>query len=384
MRLPRTSGRDLQRMLPLAALGIIAIGDVLLGPEVGLLPVYAAVPALAAAWGTTRWVVANGTLAAVLCVFSAAYGGVLGHTRVYIALLAIAFVTVAAAVVGAFRRRTERELMAVRAVADTMQRVLLSPPPERAGPLAMAASYDSAARAARVGGDLYEAVVLPDRVRFVVADVQGKGLDAVRVASVVLSAFRESAPYADRLEETADRIERALGRRTDGGRFVTAVLAEVTADGGLTLLNHGHPGPLILRADGGVELAEPADPAPPLGMAALCDAAPAVYRRKLAPGDRLLLYTDGVTEARDAAGVFYPLRDRAGTVVAASGPAEALGRLRADLAEYTRAQAADDSALMLVAYDPAGERRRPGDERPDHRPEERVRGAAGADLAMRT
>ncbi|MGC5412740.1 SpoIIE family protein phosphatase, partial [Streptomyces sp. DT225] len=90
----------------------------------------------------------------------------------------------------------------------------------------------------------------PDGVRLVVGDVQGKGLETVRCASVVLTAFREAAPGAGQLADVGRRIEAALERRTDGQRFVTSVLAQIGQDGGLLVLNHGHPPPLLLPRDG--------------------------------------------------------------------------------------------------------------------------------------
>ncbi|MFI0723543.1 SpoIIE family protein phosphatase [Streptomyces sp. NPDC021224] len=124
-----------------------------------------------------------------------------------------------------------------------MQRLLLEPLPPPSPAAEMVASYLSASDAAHVGGDLYDAVAVDGGVRLVVADVQGKGLPAVRVASVVLGAFRESAPYLDGLPQIGERIERALARRTDGERFVTGVLAEVRDDGSVEILNYGHPPP---------------------------------------------------------------------------------------------------------------------------------------------
>jgi serine phosphatase RsbU (regulator of sigma subunit) len=338
-------------------MALVALFDLLPPSAGGLLPVFSVGPGLAAASGGPRRVVAAGATAVGLCLGVAAVGGLLGHTRVYVALVAILFVTAAAGYAAIVRRRTEQELSQTRALATTLEQVLLAPPPPAIGELTLAASYISAARTARIGGDLYEVAPGPDGTRIIVADVQGKGLDAVRGATVVLAAFREAAPYLERLDEVARRIELALERRTDGERFVTAVLAEVRADGGVLLLNHGHPAPVAARRDGRLEWASPATPGLPLGLTNLmaptgpgdpADARPGEARLRLHPGERLLFYTDGISEARNGSGEFYPLLERAGGPLSEADPQMALRRLRADVWRHTRSAPDDDSALLLV------------------------------------
>ncbi|WP_079169916.1 PP2C family protein-serine/threonine phosphatase [Mangrovactinospora gilvigrisea] len=337
-------------------MSLVTAADYGAGSDVGLLPVYAAGPALAAARSPIRSVVAMGLVAAALCLASAAITGILGHVRVYVALLAIGYVTAGAAYAAARRQRAESELVDVRAVARALEGFLLPAPPRRAGPLRLSASYVSAARSCRVGGDLYAAVVLPDRVRLIVADVQGKGLGAVRIAGTVIAAFRESAPYADSLQEVEERIERALDRSADGERFVTAVVADLSYDGTMELLNRGHPAPLLVRGasdrQGEAELAEPPAPALPFGMAALAraDEPAPTARFTLAPGERVLFYTDGLSEARDRNGDFYPLLEQAAAPLAEPDPASALKQLRSDADRHAGPGPSDDSALLLVDY----------------------------------
>ena len=100
--------------------------------------------------------------------------------------------TAAGVVAAVVRRRQEPELASVRSIAEVAQRVLLRPVPRSAGPLRVAVSYTSAVAEARIGGDLYE-VVPSRRVRVIVGDVQGKGLEAVETAAVVLGEFRAAA-----------------------------------------------------------------------------------------------------------------------------------------------------------------------------------------------
>ncbi|WP_123820323.1 PP2C family protein-serine/threonine phosphatase [Kitasatospora cineracea] len=143
------------------------------------------------------------------------------------------------------------------------------------------------------------------------------------------------------------RMERALDRRLEGEEFVSAVLAEIAADGAVTLLDYGHPPPLVVRADGAAQWAEPARCAPPLGLAALGPAGPEAHGLRLGTGDQLLLYTDGVTETRDRTGEFYPLLERSG-LLSVDDPDGALEALRRDVAAYAAGPLKDDAAMMLL------------------------------------
>ncbi|GAP47521.1 integral membrane protein [Streptomyces azureus] len=79
-------------------------------------------------------------------------------------------------------------------------------------------------------GDLYEVVTSPHGVRVIVGDVQGKGLEAVETAAVVLGAFREAAPGEADLAAVGCRLERAVERQLEGEKCATAILAEVRAE----------------------------------------------------------------------------------------------------------------------------------------------------------
>lgn len=341
--------------LPLATMLGVAVVDAVTGPEYNLLPVYAAGPAITAARGTVRNVLAMGGVAVALCLAFAAKADRFGALRMHVALVAIAYVTLAAAYAARSRLRTERRLVDVQEVAKTLEDVLFVPVPPTMGPVRLAASYVSASHATRVGGDLYEAVPSPHGVRLVIADVQGKGLGTVRCAAVVLAAFREAAPELVDLPDVGRRIEGALERRTDGERFVTGLIAQISPVGDLVVLNHGHPAPLLLTSDGRITLLESAVPLPPFGLSALTepgDQQDSVTQLTLHAGDRILFYTDGLSEARDSAGHFYPVSERAGPVLKEADPEAALGRLRADVAAFTGAPHDDDSALLLMEFTP--------------------------------
>jgi serine phosphatase RsbU (regulator of sigma subunit) len=274
-----------------------------------------------------------------------------GTTRQIAAMLAILGTSGAAILAGAVRRRIEHELSDVRSIAQTAQRVLLRPVPTLAGPMRIAVSYTSAATAARIGGDLYEVAPAPHTTRVIIGDVQGKGLEAVETAALVVGAFREAAPDEAKLDEVGQRLERALNRRLEGEEFVTAVLVEVDDEHCVTLLNYGHPAPLLLCADGSIVFAEPPQTAPPLGLAGLGPDSPVPYSISLHPGDQLLLYTDGVTEARDRAGAFYPLAERVGLgLLDHPDPEQALEAMRRDIEDHVSGPITDDAAMLLLRY----------------------------------
>ncbi|MFC1407530.1 MULTISPECIES: PP2C family protein-serine/threonine phosphatase [Streptacidiphilus] len=330
-------------------MAVVTVLDLMAGPDTGYLPLFSLGPAFACVAGSVRRSLLVGALAWALCLSAAGYDGLLLRHRATVALVSIAGVTAAAALAAAIRRSHERELADVRSVAEAAQRVLLRPVPRHAGHMRIAVSYTSAAAEARIGGDLYEVVPTPTGARVIVGDVQGKGLDAVETAAVVLGAFREAAPEEKDLETVGNRIERALNRRLEGEEFVTAVLAEIDTDHGVTLLNYGHPAPLLLRADGTVEPADPDAYAPPLGLASLGPQGPTPHKVQLAQGDQMLLYTDGVTEARNRHREFYPLAQRA-HLLDQPDPERALETLRRDLVAYTHGPLHDDAAMLLLRY----------------------------------
>lgn len=292
-------------------------------------------------------------------------------------IFTVAVITAVATAGTASHVRQERRIAAMTSVAEAAQRAVLRPPPPRIGPLGFDVVYVAAAAEAKVGGDLYEAVATVDHgIRVIMGDVRGKGLGAVELAADVLGMFRELAHNAYSLAELATRLDTGLGR--DLGRheeFVTALLAEIDPESGhTTIFNCGHPAPLLISAAGDgtpvqVTLKEVPAPAPPLGLLTLGDCSAAQADFTLQPNDQLLFYTDGITEARDANRVFYPLADRVAAISAkttipiqaatraalrlTAGPDTSarpglLDLIRADLLKHVGAPLDDDAALLLV------------------------------------
>jgi serine phosphatase RsbU (regulator of sigma subunit) len=291
--------------------------------------------------------VSVGLLSLVLAVLLSLYDGLFGTARGVTALIAVFGTSVAGLVATRLRQRQQQQLARARAVANVAHRILLREVPETLDGLQLAVSYSSATRDARVGGDFYEAVQCRAGVRAVVGDVQGKGLNAVERASLVLGAYRVAAFDEATLPDVGRCLERAAARHLSDEAFATVILAEVSEDGAVTLINYGHPPPLIVRGDGTSCFAEPAEPTLPLGLTNIGGGHPTPYRAVLDPGDQMLLYTDGTTEARNAAGQFYPLAEHA-SLLRASDACAALKALRSDVVAHTGGPLADDAAMLLL------------------------------------
>jgi hypothetical protein len=346
--LSRPSLRMLLGVLPFAVMAAVAAADVLAGPAFGLLPLLSLGPALAAVSLSPLRTALVGVLGAVICLPLGVYDGLLGSRRVTVALATIAGVTAAGVVASAGRRRRERDLADITAVAEAAQLVLLHPVPPVIGDVRAAVRYDSASAGARIGGDLYEVIAVAGGVRLIVGDVQGQGLPAVQTAAVVLGAFREAAYDAVGLAEVVDKIEASLQRQLAEEEFVTAVLAEIPPSPGVVeILNCGHPPPL-LAVGSAAHFVEPASPGLPLGLGPLLPGRREASRVQLGPADRILFYTDGISEARDSSGRFYPLH-QCGSLLLGQDLGAALDRLRAQVVRHAGHQPPDDAAMLLIS-----------------------------------
>ncbi|OPF72108.1 serine/threonine protein phosphatase [Streptomyces antioxidans] len=329
-------------------------------------PLLSPAPALAAVTmgpvGTTGVAVLAGAISGLTTVHNDSWG----TQQVYTNLVALLVVAVASVATSAVRVRRDRELAHVRRIAEVSQNVVLRPLPARMGTVNTASVYLAAERGAQIGGDLYEAMCTRYGVRLIVGDVRGKGLAAVRSAAAVVGAFREAVHYEEDLAEVMHRCAAALAREYElldrsqlqdpqelEEQFVTVLLAQVTDDALIHLINRGHPPPLVMR-ERKVRSLDPARPLPPLGLEEFLDPPPiGVETFPFLPGDRLLLHTDGVVEARNDCDEFFPLHRTMETLDDAS-PSECLDRLRHALVRHTEGRLADDAAMVLIERDVGG------------------------------
>ena len=339
-------------VLPYLVLAAVVVIDVIAGHSIGLLALLSLGPAFAAVvGGLARMIIVSG-LALGLCVLLATYQDRLFDADDQVALVTVLGVSVAGVIASTLRGRQERELADVRTVAEAAQQVLLRPVPAESGAVRIAVRYISATSRATIGGDLYEVIAAADATRFIIGDVQGKGLAAVKLASTVLGAFREVAPDTSDLAVIATRIEATLARELTDEQFVTAIVGQVSADGSkVELLNRGHPPPLLMDG-GGPQLLEVAEGGLPLGLAPLAGPAGRAAVIEVGPGDRILFYTDGVSEARSRSGEFFPLT-RCRAVRDAGDPDQTLDVLSAEVLRHVGHALDDDAAMLLIRRQPA-------------------------------
>ena len=362
--------------LPFLVLAAVTLIDVLVGHSIGLLALLSLGPAFAAVVGGLRRMIIVSCLALALCAFLATYMDRAIDLDDELAFVTVLGVSVAGVIASTVRERQERELADVRTVAEVAQRVLLRPVPAELGAVRIAVRYISATSRATIGGDLYEVIAAPDATRFIIGDVQGKGLEAVKMASTVLGAFRQVAPDTSDLAVIAARIEATLARELSDEQFVTAIVAQVSADGSkVELLNRGHPPPLLVdgagprllkAAEGGLPLglaqleADPghlgqpgqAGQAAQPGQAAQAGSPGRTAVIEVGPGDQILFYTDGVSEARGRSGEFFPLA-QSRAVRDAGDPDQILDALSAEVLRHVGHALDDDAAMLLIRREPA-------------------------------
>jgi serine phosphatase RsbU (regulator of sigma subunit) len=212
------------------------------------------------------------------------------------------------------------------------------------------------ASACHAGGDIACAVDAPGAVVLLIGDVMGHGARAAQTAAGVTGAFRALATDPDPLQVIAARLHSFVAERDCGEEFVTALLVRVPVGDAAAaqVVCCGHPQPVRLRA-GRATLLDGVPPSPPLGLLELAGTEPRAEPLRASPGDTLLLYTDGVTDARDRAGRPYPLAERAAALSRAGGPL--LPALRADLLRHTEGSLRDDATLLHLRLAPDSPRR---------------------------
>ena len=326
----------------LALLIFVAVLGLAAGPRTEYIGLAAVAPLLAAAFASWPVVLASGGLATVTGAVLALNGRMVTPAAL-INIFGIVLATGVAARIAMERQRRTEQLGELSKLASVAQQAVLRPLGPQVGHLAVAGHYISSTAVAEIGGDLYEVIDTPYGVRMLIGDVRGKGLDAVRLASIVLGSYRHVAYERADLRTIVADLDRAVARSVGDEDFVTAALVEERG-GTLTIVNCGHPAPLLLRRGQVIPL-EPPAPAPPLGFMPVVQ--PRVER--LEPGDRLLLFTDGLGEARRD-GQFFPTADRAWRLLGHGTVADGLASLETALIEWVHGRLDDDIALVLMEY----------------------------------
>jgi stage II sporulation SpoE-like protein len=216
------------------------------------------------------------------------------------------------------------------------------------------------------GGDAFDYALLDGHLHVSIFDALGHNLSAGLLASVSIASCRGTRRAGGSLADIAARADHAIAGFFGEDQFVTALLCDLDLDTGLLRwIPCGHPPPLLIRRRSVKELAR--TPRPPLGLADAYarrgkgpyhTAAPApACTEKLEPGDRLLLYTDGVTEGRAADGTPFGLERLADFIIRYSSvglPApETMRRLNHAIVEYQNGRLRDDATAVLIEWQPA-------------------------------
>jgi serine phosphatase RsbU (regulator of sigma subunit) len=235
-------------------------------------------------------------------------------------------------------------------VARALQQTLLPPElPEMPG-IDAAARYRPAKSMALVGGDFHDMFeVRPGVWALIVGDVSGVGPEAAALTGIARYAVRALASQQGSPARILSQLNDTLVRFGLQDRFVTMLYAELRLDGDVLrvkIANGGHPFPFLLRADGWVE--ELPVEGTLLGM--LDEVSLEEREVELAPGELLVGYTDGVTEARDPSGAFFGPDGLANVLAACAGRPAAWVAQRIELAvlEHQAGVAPDDVAIVVV------------------------------------
>lgn len=342
--------------LPWVLIGASVTLELATPPAYSFLSLLSAAAPLAALCYRTRGVIVVAVAGALGMIGLQAYQGRAYSSHFLVDFSANALIAGVAVFFTVAARRSSSRLERVQALAEAAQRALLRPLPRRMGPVALAGFYRAADAEALVGGDLYGVRQSAWGTRMILGDVRGKGNGAVATVATALATFREAAAVQGTLAGVAERIETALALdaadAADEELFVTAVLMEFPADEPVVrVLNRGHP-PVLLLREGDVRPLE-VPFALPLGLGSMGGGMlPGEVTHRLAGGDLLVAYSDGITEARDARDDFYPLARRLGaaftgrTAPGRRSPAGVAEFIEHDVASW--AESLKDDAVVVV------------------------------------
>ncbi|HPT96452.1 MAG TPA: SpoIIE family protein phosphatase [Armatimonadota bacterium] len=247
-------------------------------------------------------------------------------------------------------RTFERE----RNIAEVLQKSFLPTVPERIGQLRLAARYHAALSEASVGGDFYDWMHLPDgRIGILMADVSGKGVRAALHAAMGRYMLRAYAFEHPNPADALRYLNLALLSYSSLDVFITMFFAAVDgASGEIEYASAGHPPALLIRGSDPNRMVRLGSTGAPIG--AFREATFTGERVRMAPSDMLVLYTDGVTEARVGCELFGI--ERLEDVVAESareGPEATADAIHAAVQAFTGKAARDDIALIIAQAAPS-------------------------------
>lgn len=204
----------------------------------------------------------------------------------------------------------------------------------------------------QVGGDYFDVhQISAHSWTAVVADVSGKGVSSALLASLLQGTFLMATGDPTHIEPRMARLNEFLLERTHGEKYATVFCCILESSGILSYANAGHCAPFLVSPDGRLRTLHTTSM--PVGM--LEDARFEMLQTRLAPGDKLVIYSDGLTEAENAEGAFFDtgrLRDCLRSHAAADAPALHAALLQA-VDEFTEGGAIrDDITALVLEYAP--------------------------------
>jgi serine phosphatase RsbU (regulator of sigma subunit) len=212
-----------------------------------------------------------------------------------------------------------------------------------------------------VGGDAFDYALLDDHLHISLLDATGHDLAAGLIASVAIAACRNARRAGADLADIVANADNAIADQFGDSRFATALLCDLNiATGELCWVACGHPPPLLVRENKVVkELSR--EPCLPLGIAdhdaaAVPGARPPTHTEQLQPGDRVLLYTDGVVEGRSTDGSPFGLQRLSDFIMrnsaAGMSASETLRRLNRAIVDFQDDHLSDDATTVLLEWMP--------------------------------
>jgi serine phosphatase RsbU (regulator of sigma subunit) len=238
----------------------------------------------------------------------------------------------------------ERAERARAEIAETLQRGLLPPPLPHIPGWSIAAMYRPAGAENEVGGDFYDVFRVPGGWMLAIGDVTGRGAQAASITAVARYTLRTAALLSNDPLVALSTLNRVLLARGDAALCSVAAVT-IAEDHGqpVRIAVAGHPPPLLVD---GEDVTEAASADPVLG--AFPDAQWRIAHSEIAPGQQLVIVTDGIAEAQGAQGRYGEERLRE-ELRGAGNPALALQRLEASLHAFTEGNLDDDVAILAIA-----------------------------------
>lgn len=202
----------------------------------------------------------------------------------------------------------------------------------------------------QVGGDYFDVMALDDENwGALVADVSGKGVSSALVASLLQGAFLSMAGSQEPMERRIARINRFLSERSQGEKYATLFFAALGKDGGVRYINAGHCQPFLVVPGGRATYLE--STGMPVGLVE--EAEFSIESLRLNPGEKIVIYSDGVTDAEDVSGQPFG-RGRLREVIerhSANPSSELHAAIQEAVAVFTEgAQQADDITVLVLEY----------------------------------